>query len=72
MPLDLLEVWKKRVTQAQSSGTHPQGYSLKWAHFTHPVPRSTSKGPETIQVAEKLVHWVEVIKTDEMGWGKVR
>lgn len=52
MPLDLLEVWKKRVT--------------------HPVPGSTSKRPETIQVAEKLVHWVEVIKTDEMGWGKVR
>lgn len=48
----------------------PSGYSLKWARFTHPVPGSTSKGPQTIQADEKLIHWVEVIKTDEMGVGQ--
>ena len=70
MPLDLLKVCKKWVTQTQSSRTHPQGYHPKWAIFTHPVPGSTSKGPQTIQVDEKLIHWVEVIKTDEMGVGQ--
>ena len=70
MPLDLLKVCKKWVTQTQSSGTHPQGYHPKWTIFIQPVPGSTSKGPQTIQVDEKLIHWVEVIKTDEMGVGQ--